>query len=139
MEKWTKLTLPILSFLGSLLLFWYLGRHELKTTELFGILLTLAGYALWFVGRYYLGKAYSLLPQAKYIVSRGPYSIIRHPLYLAQMMVLGGVIIFISDHLLWILFFLVLLFQLHRINREEEILLQTFEVEYDNYRNTTWF
>jgi len=85
-----------------------------------GIFVTFTGYSLWLYGRYCLGTAYSLLPEAHRIVSSGLYSKIRHPLYISQMITLGGVIIFIGDNRLWWLFCFIFLIQIYRKRKEEK-------------------
>jgi len=139
MEKFTKMFLPVTSFVGVILLFLYLGQYGVTFSEILGISITLVGYVLWFYGRYQLGPAYSLLPEARHIVSNGIYSKIRHPLYISQMITLGGVIFFIGDHRLWLLFFYCLIIQVYRKIQEEKLLINKFGTEYTNYIKTTWF
>lgn len=139
MEKFTKMFLPVASFVCVSILFYYLGRLHFGIQQLTAIIITSFGYILWLIGRYNLGIYYSLLPKAEQIVSKGLYSKIRHPLYISQMLVLAGVIFYIGDTRLWWLFFMILIFQLYRIHQEEKVLLLTFANDYRQYKNNTWF
>jgi protein-S-isoprenylcysteine O-methyltransferase Ste14 len=73
-----------------------------------------------------LGRSFSLLPQARKLVTRGPYAIVRHPLYLVEEMALASILLLYA----WFaaLPFLVLHFgvQIRRIQLEEKILTKTF-------------
>ncbi|MDC1205496.1 hypothetical protein N8083_01460 [Candidatus Pacebacteria bacterium] len=138
-EKLTRVFLPIASFAGVVFLFLYLGKYGMGFNEILGTLTTLIGYLFWFLSRYYLGKAYALLPEARYVVSDGIYSKIRHPLYISQMITLGGIIIFIENPKLWWLFLFVLLCQLYRKSQEEKLLIKKFVIKYTDYMKSTWF
>jgi len=97
---------------------------------------TLAGTALAFWSAWYLGRSFSLLPQARTLVTSGPYRFVRHPIYL------GGLLITIGE--VWLRFSaltigLNLVFvaaQIVRLRYEERILEQTFP-EYAAYRAQT--
>jgi len=73
-----------------------------------------------------LGRSFSLMPQARKLVTSGPYAIVRHPLYLVEEAAIVGVLLQYA----WFaaLPFLVLhvTVQIRRIQLEEEILLKTF-------------
>jgi len=98
--------------------------------------LMLAGTALAFLSAWYLGKSFSLLPQARTLVTTGPYRFVRHPIYL------GGLLITIGE--LWLRFSALTLAlnivfvaaQIVRLRYEEQILEKTFP-EYATYRART--
>lgn len=138
MEKLTKVILPILSFIFTAFIFYYLGRYGINSTQIIGVTLVVIGYAMWFIGRSNLGNSYSLLPKAEKIVSKGLYSKIKHPLYLSQLMVLGGAILYIDDSRLWWIFIAILILQFYRAKKEEKVLLEKFGDDYKNYMKSTW-
>lgn len=98
--------------------------------------LTLAGTILAFWSAWYLGRNFSLLPQARTLVTTGPYRFVRHPIYL------GGLLITIAE--VWLRFSVLtvglnLVFvaaQIVRLRYEERLLEQTFP-EYAGYRAQT--
>ena len=83
-----------------------------------------------------LGWSFSLIPQARTLVTRGPYAIIRHPLYLVEEIAIVGMLL----HYAWFatLPFLVLhaSVQIRRIKLEEEILMASFP-DYAAYAKRT--
>ena len=84
-----------------------------------------------------LGRSISILPQARRLVTSGPYKIVRHPLYLGEIVAFAGVALqyfSLSAFLLLILFCLV---QHQRMINEETILSAAFP-EYADYRARTF-
>jgi protein-S-isoprenylcysteine O-methyltransferase Ste14 len=53
-----------------------------------GFLVQVAGLALWAWAFAVLGRSYGIVPADRGLVTRGPYAIVRHPLYTAYMV--GG-------------------------------------------------
>jgi protein-S-isoprenylcysteine O-methyltransferase Ste14 len=83
-----------------------------------------------------LGRSFSLIPQARKLVTSGPYAIVRHPLYLVEEAAIAGVLLQYA----WFaaLPFLVLhvTVQIRRMQLEEEVLQKAFP-EYATYAQQT--
>jgi protein-S-isoprenylcysteine O-methyltransferase Ste14 len=96
------------------------------------LLLVITGtvFAIWTV--LVLGRSISVLPEARRLVTRGPYALVRHPLYLGEMVATTGVALqFLSGWSL-LLLALVWIFQLQRMTFEERVLSRSFP-EYAGY------
>lgn len=104
--------------------------------HLLSILLILSGtvFSLYSVMR--LGRSISMMPEARKLVTDGPYSMMRHPLYLGEAVALFGLTLqFFSG---WSLLILGLqcAFQFERMKNEEKVLASAFP-EYLNYMKRT--
>jgi protein-S-isoprenylcysteine O-methyltransferase Ste14 len=83
-----------------------------------------------------LARSISIMPEARRLVTRGPYSLIRHPLYLGEMTATAGLAM---QYLMpWALVVLGLhwFFQLERMRNEERLLVEAFP-EYKGYMART--
>lgn len=83
-----------------------------------------------------LGKNFSIIPQARSLVRRGPYKLMRHPLYTAEIVSTFGIFLVRPSFLTTALFLLIILGQVYRAF-QEEILLNSMFPEYENYRLKT--
>jgi protein-S-isoprenylcysteine O-methyltransferase Ste14 len=75
---------------------------------------------------FWLGRSFSIAPQARALVVSGAYSIVRHPLYLCEEIAVLGVML---GHFSPVAVAIVAIhwgFQLRRIDYEEQILRETF-------------
>jgi protein-S-isoprenylcysteine O-methyltransferase Ste14 len=93
------------------------------------------GCALSIYTALWLGRSFSIAPQARQLVVGGAYSIVRHPLYLCEeIAVLGAMLGHFSPTAVAIVA-IHWAFQLRRIDYEEQILRETFP-EYAQYAAT---
>ena len=83
-----------------------------------------------------LGRSLSMLPEARRLVTDGPYAVIRHPLYLGEAIALVGLTLQYFSPTAAALFVVQCAFQLERIKNEEKILSQIFP-EYRDYTTRT--
>ena len=88
-------------------------------------------YSVW--GLAYLRRSFSIIPEARRLVTGGPYSLSRHPVYLGEIATAIGVNLATAGWLsgLAIVYFVVC--ELLRIRWEERILALTFPNEYPEY------
>jgi protein-S-isoprenylcysteine O-methyltransferase Ste14 len=95
--------------------------------------------ALWFIARWQLGDAFSVTAQARHLVTQGIYSKIRHLIYVFGTLAFLFVVLALQGWAALIIWGIVILIQVTRIRREEQILAETFGKEYTVYRSRTWF
>ena len=99
-------------------------------------LLTLFGTALSIFVLTRLGRSFSLMAEARRLVTNGPYSLVRHPLYLAEeIAMLGAAVQFFSFYTL-LIFVIHILVQIQRMKNEEAVLRQVYP-EYVDYQART--
>lgn len=98
------------------------------------LILTGIGFSIYAVLK--LGRSLSMLPEARRLVTSGPYSIIRHPLYVAEGVALFGLTLQYNSVWAWALFSLQCMFQFARMLNEEVVLSRAFP-EYKDYAART--
>jgi protein-S-isoprenylcysteine O-methyltransferase Ste14 len=112
-------------------------RRELSlAAELAATTLTLIGSAASVLVLTQLGRSFSVMAEARRLVTSGVYRFVRHPLYLAEELAVIG--IFMQFFSPWTALLLVAQvgFQLRRMHNEEAVLAGTFP-EYAAYRART--
>jgi protein-S-isoprenylcysteine O-methyltransferase Ste14 len=95
-----------------------------------GDVVALAGYA-------WLGSSFSILVEARPLVARGPYRLVRHPIYLGQLIATAGVLLLRFSSVnagAWALF---VALQVARAVLEERKMLRATP-GYAEYRARTW-
>jgi protein-S-isoprenylcysteine O-methyltransferase Ste14 len=97
---------------------------------------TLAGTGLAFWSVWHLGTSFSLLPQARRLVTTGPYRYVRHPIYLGGLLITVGEVWLRFSPVVVLLNIVFVAAQLVRLRYEEEILGQAFP-EFAEYRQRT--
>lgn len=94
--------------------------------SLTGLALVAIGSVFSVIAIGYLGRSFSIMAEARELVTHGVYSLVRHPLYLAEeIAVLGVVVIYFSLPALALLFLHIAL-QIQRMKNEEGILREAF-------------
>jgi protein-S-isoprenylcysteine O-methyltransferase Ste14 len=104
-----------------------------------GILVGLPSFALIIVGRRHLGKSFSIMPEAKGLITTGLYSKIQHPLYFFLDMFLAALIVALGLPILLLAWGVLVVVHLLQCRREERVLANAFGDEYEAYRRGTWF
>jgi protein-S-isoprenylcysteine O-methyltransferase Ste14 len=83
-----------------------------------------------------LGRSFSILPEARRLVTSGPYRLVRHPLYLAEAIATLGIFMQYLSVLAALLVIAQFVFQLIRMQCEEQVLLKAFP-DYEAYSRRT--
>jgi protein-S-isoprenylcysteine O-methyltransferase Ste14 len=105
----------------------WLPPQELSSSlYLVTLLLIIGGTAFAVYAVLVLARSISMMPEARRLITSGPYTLIRHPLYLGEIVATAGLAL---QYLMpWALLLLGLhcIFQLERMRNEERVLLQAF-------------
>ncbi|HKW08281.1 MAG TPA: isoprenylcysteine carboxylmethyltransferase family protein [Candidatus Dormibacteraeota bacterium] len=88
-------------------------------------------YSVW--GLAYLRRSFSIIPEARRLVTGGPYSLSRHPVYLGEITTAIGVNLATGGWLTAIAIVYFIACELLRIRWEERILAATFPDDYPAY------
>jgi protein-S-isoprenylcysteine O-methyltransferase Ste14 len=83
-----------------------------------------------------LGKSFSIMPEARKLVTGGPYAWARHPLYTVEMITVTGTALQFAAPWSWVLALLVVILLWIRSHFEEQVLAGTYP-EYVAYRAKT--
>ena len=78
------------------------------------------GVALW------LNRSFAIFPQARELVTTGPYAVVRHPLYMAELVATAGIMLQFVQPWASVVALAIVAAQFPRMRYEEEILGETF-------------
>lgn len=95
------------------------------------IILELVGSSLAVYTLLYLRRSFGLAPQARALVTGGPYRVIRHPLYVAEMLTVCGLIVATGTTTALVAGCVVIACEVGRAALEERLLARTFP-DFDN-------
>jgi protein-S-isoprenylcysteine O-methyltransferase Ste14 len=115
----------------------FFPRTNLSMTQtVIASMFGLVGTAISFVVLAHLGRSFSLMAEARRLVTTGPYRFMRHPLYFFEAVASFGVLLqFLSVYTI-VIFLAYAFLQLQRMKNEEEVLGKAFP-EYQEYKLRT--
>ena len=123
------------TFLGNGFL--YLKPVQLSlSTQVLADLLIIAGVAGSLIAVSRLGGSFSLMPEARKLVTSGPYAVVRHPLYLAELIGVSGLVLQFQQPFAAVLGAVVFATQYWRTVFEERVLIEAYP-DYVAYRTRT--
>jgi protein-S-isoprenylcysteine O-methyltransferase Ste14 len=123
------------AFMGSFLTFLLPFLPQTKVPpalQIISIALVICGFSLSIWVLHWLGRSLSVTAQARRLITNGPYSMVRHPLYLTEEIAVIGLILSHFSMEGMLLGAIQWAFQLRRMTNEERVLRSTFP-EYANY------
>ena len=94
--------------------------------------LVIVGTSLSFAVLRWLGKSFSIMAEARRLITNGPYALVRHPLYICEEIAAIGILIQVISPVALVIAMAHGLLQFQRMLNEERILRATFP-EYDCY------
>ncbi len=97
---------------------------------------TVGGVLLALSAAFELGTNFSFGPQSRRLVVTGPYRLVRHPMYLAELLMAVGIVIVAMHLTLVIGVCVVIVLQVVRISAEEQLLMRTMPT-YGTYVRAT--
>ena len=113
--------------------FMWLPQRELSASVyLASLVLIISGTTFAACAGLVLGRSISVLPEARRLITWGPYAAVRHPLYLGEIVAMTGVALQYLSAWAFLLLGLLYVFQFQRMKYEEQVLSQAFP-EYKNY------
>lgn len=115
---------------------WLPKAPPMPGLQVAGTLLIIAGMALAVVSIGWLGKSFSVMPEARRLITGGPYRLVRHPVYLATLIQGTGIILIFPSMAAILIYTVEMILQIIRMGYEERVLRDTFP-EYDDYARRT--
>ena len=98
--------------------------------------LVLTGLAISVYSLYHLRLSFSIVPEARELVTGGPYRLVRHPIYLGEITTGFGIVLGLWTWFAAVLWLSMIVAQLVRTRYEEAVLEETFP-EYAVYARNT--
>jgi protein-S-isoprenylcysteine O-methyltransferase Ste14 len=106
------------------------------TGNIMSAMLVFAGSGLCIYVVFWLGRSLSIMPEARRLVTGGPYALVRHPLYAAEEISILGTYLLYASWWTTALLILHAYLQIKRMGYEEEVLCHAFP-DYDDYARRT--
>jgi protein-S-isoprenylcysteine O-methyltransferase Ste14 len=120
-------------------LFWSRPPNPWTWMHTLGVCLMLTGFPLWILAHVQLGSSFTARAEARTLVTHGLYSKIRNPIYVFGSIAIAGILLFLGQPYLLLIFVALIPLQWFRMGKESKVLEAKFGDEYRNYRRATWF
>jgi protein-S-isoprenylcysteine O-methyltransferase Ste14 len=104
-----------------------------------GLVLAIVGFLFWSLARFTLGKSFSVRAKATELVTHGIYSKIRNPVYVFGSVFIAGLILWLKQPSVLLVFVILIPIQIARARNEARVLEAKFGDAYRAYRAKTWF
>ena len=104
-----------------------------------GLVFTMIGAALALTALGSIGSSFSIVPEARTLVVTGPYRLLRHPMYLAELLMLFGVVVGFVRLTTLVGALCVVGLQIYRIHAEEKLLQGAFPATFADFTARTRF
>ncbi len=134
-----SLLAKILAYAGTFTPFFLIflrGPESDLTPTLFSLSFMTCGMLFALYSLRTLGRSFGIMPQARALVRSGPYRVIRHPLYVGEIVAFGGVILTGFTIAKFGILLLFISIQSYRAIQEEKLLEETIP-EYSVYKSDT--
>jgi len=95
-------------------------------------LVTICGISIALYSLSTLGRSFSIIPQARRLVQAGPYKLVRHPVYLGELISIFGVVLARPSSMALAVYCLLVALLIYRAVQEEKLLAGIFP-EYETY------
>ncbi len=106
--------------------------------QIIAVAMIITGNILSFLVLIKLGRSFSIMPEARHLITTGPYSIVRHPLYLVEEIAVLGLLVQYASMFALGMAVAHISLQYMRTVYEERVLTETFP-DYESYRaKTRW-
>eukprot|EP01084_Bolivina_argentea_P178459 308494_1 len=115
-------------------------KFELTDKEIYVLIASGIGMSIRLFSRLYLGKFFTYLGSIRHdhkLITKGPYSIVRHPGYTGFLLCLWCDAIYYNSTSFYIYSSILTHFIFNKMNDEESALSNRFGTEYDQYLQTT--
>lgn len=136
--SWRGTAMAYFGTFGPMLLLGVAGgtRSAGPVQTLASVVIMTAGMAFSVYAVAHLGRSFGAVPRARALVTSGPYSVVRHPLYVGEIVAFFGAILVDLSAYKVAVFVLLALVQAYRATQEEKVLTEAFP-EYADYAATT--
>ena len=115
----------------------FFPRANLSVTQtVIASLLSLVGTGLSLFALAHLGRSFSVMAEARRLITSGPYRIIRHPLYMFEAVASLGILLQFFSFYVVLIYLAHCFLQFQRIKNEEAVLEAVFP-EYQTYKLKT--
>jgi protein-S-isoprenylcysteine O-methyltransferase Ste14 len=101
-------------------------------------ILVILGVGLSVYSLLFLRFNFSIMPEARHMVSHGPYRVVRHPIYLGEILSGAGLVLALPSWFSVVILLSFIAAQLYRTRIEEEVLASAFP-DYRVYSEVTRF